>query len=87
MTAYELMDTRKLLKAALLLCGYSDDDAEHYLTVYREDIEADALRARRERIASIEHPCHDDCFEDLHVDCQCAAWIRQEAIRAVGEER
>ena len=43
--ARELLDTRKLLKAALLLCGYSDEDAAHYLTVYLEDIEAEVRAA------------------------------------------
>jgi hypothetical protein len=40
----------------------------------------------RAAIEAIEHPCHDLCGpwgEDgsmLHADCQCAAWVRQEAI-------
>lgn len=39
-------------------------------------------RAIRE-IEDIIHPCHDACVGDLHADCQCAAWFRQEAVAAL----
>ena len=34
----------------------------------------------RQDIEKIDHPCHDVCVGNLHADCQCAAWIRQEVL-------
>ena len=34
----------------------------------------------RRDIEKIDHPCHDACIGNLHADCQCAAWIRQEVL-------
>ena len=40
----------------------------------------------RQQIEAIDHPCHDVCIGNLHADCQCAAWIRQEALSAIGDD-
>lgn len=46
----------------------------------------DALRERiSRRISSIDHPCHDVCIGNVHADCQCAAWVRQEALTAASD--
>lgn len=55
-------------------------------------IEAEALAAERARLAGlvqeINHPCHDVCVGDLHADCQCAAWIREQVmVLLVGRPR
>jgi len=50
-------------------------------------IEVESAKMERERIASavtaIQHPCHEVCVGPVHADCQCAAWIRQEALRII----
>lgn len=47
------------------------------------DAERSGAGRLRERIEAIEHPCHEACVGDLHADCQCAAWVRQEALAAL----
>ena len=44
---------------------------------------AGAGRLLREGIEAIDHPCHEACVGNLHADCQCAAWVRQEALAAL----
>jgi len=37
----------------------------------------------RAQIEAIDHPCHEACIEPYHADCQCAAYVRQEALDAI----
>lgn len=46
-------------------------------------VQAELIRLR---IKDIDHPCHDVCVGNLHADCQCAAWVRQEAIAAAKDD-
>ena len=47
---------------------------------------AAARKEVREAIERIDHPCHDVCIGNLHADCQCAAWIRQEALDSLSTD-
>lgn len=49
------------------------------LDAYAEAVRSDTLADVAARLGSIDHPCHESCLGDIHADCQCAAWMRQEA--------
>ena len=63
------------------------NDCDHSPCIERE---AEAVATERERITreveGVEHPCHEVCIGDLHADCQCAAWMREQTLAIVNPE-
>ena len=61
--------------------GEAADFGEDRIAQSQEARPADGhLERLRQDIEKIDHPCHDVCVGNLHADCQCAAWIRQEVL-------
>ena len=68
------------------LAEYGSPDRHRSILAIESEARAAARKEVREAIERIDHPCHDVCIGNLHADCQCAAWIRQEALDSLSTD-
>lgn len=88
-----LTDAEERLLRAILLAGKAwETDPRTWLarllaTLDDERANADRMEERlllaSERTRAIDHPCHEACVGDLHADCQCGAYVREQALLAL----